>query len=238
MNKVVILNTTHFANKGSMGRIEGMIRCLEETIPQSQITILHRYYNQDKDTLAKQLVEKYPNLEVRVHPWFRETKSNMLTAISSLVRFCYLATSRSILYKLGRSLNDRLEQYDVIVDLNLIEPDRLTDVYDLVSTAGNFFALLNIWYATMTKKPVMVCSATIGPYQSKFLRQVAKRILKKVNIITLREEYSLGYLESIGVDTPHIHLTADLAFLLEPPNTEEIPMILEKINITSEHRPL
>ena len=238
MNKVVILNITHFANKGSMGRIEGMIRCLEETIPQTQMTILHRYYKQDKDTLAKQLVEKYPNLEVKDHPWFRETNSNVLTAISSLVRFCFSAIHRSIFYKLGLSLNDHLRQYDAIVDLNLIEPDRLTDEYDLVSTAGNFLALLNVWYATQTKKPVIVCSATIGPYQNKFSRRVAKHVLNKVKIITLREEYSRGYLQNLGVDKPDIYLSADLAFLLEPPNTEKIPMILENINITSEDRPL
>lgn len=238
MNKVVILNTTHFANKGSMGRIEGMIRCLKETTPRSQITILHRYYKQDKDTLAKQLVEKYPNLEVKEHPWFRETNSNVLTTISSLVRFCYLASQRSILYKLGRSLNDHLKQYDVIVDLNLIEPDRLTDEYDLVSTVGNLFALLNIWYAIMTKKPVIVCSATIGPYQNKFLRRVAKHILNKVNIITLREEYSQDYLQNLGVDKPDIYLSADLAFLMEPPNKEKIPLMLENMNITSDDRPL
>jgi polysaccharide pyruvyl transferase WcaK-like protein len=241
MTKVVIFNTTHFANKGSMGRIEGMIRCLNETIPRSRITILHRYYKQDKDTLTMQLLEKYPNLEVEEHPWFRERNSNVLTAMSSLVRFCFFcfsATKRSIFYKLGLSLNDHLKQYDAIVDLNLIEPDKLTDKYDFVSAAGNFLALLNVWYATLTKKPVIVCSATIGPYQNKFSRRVAKHVLNKVNIITLREDYSLDYLQSIGVDKPHIYLTADLAFLLEPPNTEEIPMILENINITSEDRPL
>jgi polysaccharide pyruvyl transferase WcaK-like protein len=238
MNKVVILNITHFANKGSMGRIEGMIRCLEETIPQTQMTILHRYYKQDKDTLAKQLVEKYPNLEVKDHPWFRETNSNVLTAISSLVRFCFSMSQRSILYKLGLSLNDHLRQYDAIVDLNLIEPDRLTDEYDLVSTVGNLFALLNIWYATMTRKPVIVCSATIGPYQNKFLRRVAKHVLNKVKIITLREEYSRGYLQNLGVDKPDIYLSADLAFLMEPLSTGKISQILESMNITSDDRPL
>ena len=238
MNKVVILNITHFANKGSMGRIEGMIHCLKETTPRSPITILHRYYKQDKDTLTKQLVEKYQNLEVKEHPWFRETNSNVLTAISSLVRFCFSAILHSTLCKLGLSLNDHLKQYDVIVDLNLIEPDRLTDEYDLVSIAGNIFALLNIWYATMTKKPVIVCSATIGPYQNKFSRRVAKHVLNKVNIITLREDYSRDYLQNLGVDKPDIYLSADLAFLMEPPNKEKIPLMLEGMNITSDDRPL
>ena len=238
MNKVVILNITHFANKGSMGRIEGMIHCLKETTPRSPITILHRYYKQDKDTLTKQLVEKYQNLEVKEHPWFRETNSNVLTAISSVVRFCFSAIPHITLCKLGLSLNDHFKQYDAIVDLNLIEPDRLTDEYDLVSIAGNLFALLNIWYATMTRIPVIVCSATIGPYQNKFSRRVAKHVLNKVNIITLREDYSRDYLQNLGVDKPDIYLSADLAFLMEPPNKEKIPLMLEGMNITSDDRPL
>ena len=238
MIKVVIPNTTHFANKGSMGRIEGMIHCLEKTIPEVRITILHRYYDQDKETLARQLLEKYPNLEVKEHPWFRETKSSMLTAVGSLLRFCLSVTKRSILCKLGLPLRDDIQQSDAIVDLNLIEPDRFPDESSLASTAGNSFALLNVWYATVTGKPVIVCSATIGPYQSRTLRRLAKYILNKADIITLREGYSRDYLGSLGVNKPRVYLTADLAFLLESANTEKTSRILQSIDITPDDKSL
>ena len=236
--KVLILNITHFANKGSMGRIEGMLRCLEETLPGCEVTILHRYYKQDKDSLGKWLREKYPRLELKKHPWYRESNLNILTALGSFARFCFFAVFCRLFPNLWTSSTDNFDKHDVIVDLNLIEPDRLTDEYDLISTAGNLFALLNIWYATMTKKPVIVCSATIGPYKNKFLRRVAKHVLNKVNIITLREEYSQDYLQSLGVDKPDIYLSADLAFLMEPPNKEKIPLMLESMNITLDDRPL
>ena len=45
MIKVAILDTNSSDNKGSMGRLEGMIKCLDETIPDSQITVLHRYFD-------------------------------------------------------------------------------------------------------------------------------------------------------------------------------------------------
>lgn len=231
---MVIQNITHFANRGSMGRIEGMIRCLEKTIPQVQTIILHRYYKQDKDTLVKQLLEKYPNLEVKEHPWYREASSDILTAISSLVRFCFSTIKRKILHKMGRPLKDELQQCDVIVDLNLIEPGKGTSHMVI----GNFFALINTWYATMTGKPVILSSATIGPYNNRFLRGFAKYVLNKVDIITLREGYSQNYLSVLGVDKPRVYLTADLAFLLEPANTERISTILESINVTPGDKPL
>ena len=233
MTKVVIINTTHFANKGSMGRIEGMISCLEQTIPHVQITILHRYYKKDKDRLGKQLLDEHPNLKLKEHPWFRETSSNMLTAVTSLVRFCVSATWRNISRKLGMPLKDELQQCDAIVDLNLIEPNE--GIY-VGMTVGNFFALFDTWYATMTGKPVMVCSATIGPYQGRFLRRLASYVLNRADIITLREEYSQNYLSTLGVTKPRIYLSADLAFLLKPADTKSISAILESMNINTDDK--
>lgn len=228
MTKVVIVNTTHLANKGSMGRMEGMIRCLEKTIPQVQITLLHRYYKKDKNTFVKQLIEEHPGLEVKEHPWFKEASSNLLTAMSSLLRFCFSATWRNILRKVGLPIKDEFQQCDFIIDLNLIEPNELT----LISTVGDFFALFNTWYATMTGKTVMVCSATIGPYQGRFLRRLASHVLNKVDIITLREKYSQNSLQVLGINKPHVYLSADLAFLLDPADTERVLTILGGEDIT------
>lgn len=83
----------------------------------------------------------------------------------------------------------------------------------------------------MINKPVMVCSATIGPYQGRFLRRLASYVLNKTDIITLREEYSQNYLSTLGVTKPRIYLSADLAFLLEPADSGRILTILESENI-------
>ena len=48
MVKIGILDTNSSANKGSIGRLEGMIKCLKDTIPDCQITILHRYFDKDE----------------------------------------------------------------------------------------------------------------------------------------------------------------------------------------------
>jgi len=226
MKNVIILNTTHFANKGSMGRIEGMIRCLDETIPDSKITFLHRYYKHDKDTLAKQLLKKYPNIEVKEHPWYRESSTNTSTVMFSIVRLCSSIIGHRLFHKMDPSL-----KCDAIVDLNLIEPDKFTSEFSLASFIGNVFTLLNIWHAKkVAGTPVMVCSATIGPYYNKILKRLAKHILNNVDLITLREGYSKGSLQSLGVNGPPIYVTADLAFLLEPTNDDKTSAMLENID--------
>jgi polysaccharide pyruvyl transferase WcaK-like protein len=229
--KIAVLNTTHFENKGSMGRLEGLISCLEQTIPGCEIAILHRYFKQDEQNLSKQLMAKYNSLEIIKHPWYRESNSGMMTAISSLIRYLLLKLRKT-------SLKSQLQQYDAIVDLNLIEPDKFTDKVSITSLVGNLLTLLNISAANVADKPVIVCSATIGPYENKFLRNVASRVLNEVDQITLREHYSQDYLYHIGIDEPQIVLTADLAFLLEPPDMSEIPAILENIEVSLTDRPL
>lgn len=242
MTRVAIVNTTYLANKGSMGRMEGMINCLEESIPDANVTLLHRYYKQDKDTFAKQLIEEHPNLEVKEHPWFRETNLSLLTAVGSIARFGFFVSWHALynlLRKLGVPFKNGHQRYDVIVDLNLIEPDRPTGGTDLVSIVGIFFAFFNTWYTTMIgKPPVIVCSATIGPYRSRILRCLAKHVLNKVDIITLREKHSQSYLELLGVNKPRVYLSADLAFLLEPANTERIATMLSSSNVTPDVKPL
>jgi hypothetical protein len=143
MYKIAILNTTHFENKGSMGRIEGLISCLEQTIPGCEITILHRYFKQDERNLSQQLISKYNSLEIIEHPWYRESNSSIMTAMSSLIRYIFLKFRRA-------SLKSQLQQYDAIVDLNLIEPDKCTDKVDLEDLVGNLLTLLNISSANIT----------------------------------------------------------------------------------------
>jgi len=231
VHKIAILNTTHFENKGSMGRIEGLISCLKQTIPGCEITIFHRYFKQNEQNLSRQLTSKYNFLEIREHPWYRESNSSIITAISSLIRYLFLKFRKA-------SLKSQLQQYDVVVDLNLIEPDKFTDKVSLTSLVGNILTLLNISSANVTDKPVIVCSATIGPYENKLLRNVAKRVLNEVDLITLREHYSQDYLFQLGINKPQIVLTADLAFLLEPPDMSEIPAILKSIKVFLTDRPL
>jgi polysaccharide pyruvyl transferase WcaK-like protein len=217
--KVAIINTTNMANQGSAGRLSGLLNCLEETIPGVEMTVWHRYYRQDQNTFSAQYIRDYPGLKIRRHPWFNEYGSNSLTAIAALFSFGIFAAKcglskliRQPKVKFARDLDD----YQAVLDLNLIEPDKLTDRYDLVSSVGVFFALLNTLSAAMTGVPVLICSATIGPYNSRLLRWFARFCLNRVEVITLREKYSQDYLPTLGVTKPQIYLSADLAFLLNP----------------------
>lgn len=225
--KIAIVNTANLNNKGSMGRVEGIIKCLDGV--SEEIVIIHRYFEQDQQTHVKQLKQKYPHVTFKEHPWFREKSSPLLTAIISFSRFCILASSYNILRLFKKKPKGELQSSDVIVDLNLIEPAE--GVY-LKMTIGAFFALMDTWHSKMAGKPVNVCSATIGPYNNFVLTSLARYVLNKVDLITLRENYSEKYLDKIRVNKPQIQVTADLAFLMDISlnKTSSLPKIVNDLS--------
>lgn len=220
MIKVAILDTNSSANKGSMGRLDGMIKCLNETIPNSQITVLHRYYDLNNQDLKK-LNLKYPKIIIKKHPWFQEHKSFFVTGLF----FIYNTIFFKILNKKELLLN-----YDVLVDLNFIEPEKLVDKFSFINFMGVFFVILSLKNTLNSNKPVFVCSATIGPY-GNFLNNFAGKYLNQTDLITYRESYSQKYVDSLGVTGPKKVLTADLAFLMDPIDDENVQKITYKLNI-------
>nr|WP_319374724.1 polysaccharide pyruvyl transferase family protein [uncultured Methanobacterium sp.] len=220
MIKVAILDTNSSANKGSMGRLDGMIKCLNETISESQITVLHRYNSLD-NTELKQLGLKYPQVNIKDHPWFMERKSFFTTGL--------IFISNTLFFKI---LNKKklLSEYDVLIDLNFIEPEKLVDKFSLINYMGVLFVLLGLKNTINSDKPVVVCSATIGPY-GKLFNKLAKNYLNKTDLITYREAYSQKYVELLGVEVPKRVLTGDLAFLMDPVLKEDITDICSKLNI-------
>ena len=86
-----------------------------------------------------------------------------------------------------------------------------TLIQDSTSTKSLIYYLAVIKLAQIFKKKVMLYANGIGPVKEENIK-ITKRILNKVDLITLREELSLDELKKIGVDKPKIILTADSVF--------------------------
>lgn len=213
--KVAILDTNALENKGSYGRLVGMLRVLDVTLPNHEVTVYHRYYDIAKKERIEDLKKYHPKVEIKRHPWYNEKGSLIATAVAYTASFSACALKQAY----GNIRPEKtipFSDFDVIIDLNLIEPDRFNDKkIDPLNVFGQLFALLSIWNAALSNKKVVVCSATIGPYENPALKFLARHILDNVSLISLREEFSRDYLESIDIKRPKIQVTADLAFLME-----------------------
>lgn len=103
-----------------------------------------------------------------------------------------------------------------------------TLIQDGTSTKSLMYYLLIIRLAKKMGLKVMLYSNGVGPIKHRKNEKYTKKILNKVDMITLRDEASFNELERIGVTQPKIHLTADPAFTLVPSDIETGKGILDK----------
>lgn len=90
-----------------------------------------------------------------------------------------------------------------------------TLIQDVTSTKSLFYYLFVIKIAQFFKKKVMLYANGIGPLNSFKNIENTRKILDKVDLITLRDPKSLEELQKIGISKPRVELTADPAFLIE-----------------------
>lgn len=103
-----------------------------------------------------------------------------------------------------------------------------TLIQDGTSSKSLWYYLFIIRLAKIMGLKVMLYSNGIGPIIKRFNEKRTKKVLNRVDLITLRDEASLKELERIGVTKPEIHLTADPAFMLKPSDEKTGLDILEK----------
>ncbi len=80
---------------------------------------------------------------------------------------------------------------------------------DITSKWSIRYYLALIWWALVCRKKVFLYAHGIGPVHGRLNRWLMKWIIKHVDIISVRDEKSMVYLISAGIDKQKIHLTAD-----------------------------
>ncbi len=110
-----------------------------------------------------------------------------------------------------------------------------TLLQDETSTRSLIYYLSIIYFAKLLRKKVMLYSNGIGPVHKTHNKKLIRFVVNKVDLITLRDQFSKEELEKIGV-TKAIHVTADPAFSLDSQEIN-VDQILKKENVNIE-RPL
>ena len=105
---------------------------------------------------------------------------------------------------------------------------------DVTSTRSILYYLALMNYAKRKKKPVMVYANGIGPINKKFNRILTRRVLNKVDLITLRDEDSKVFLDDLGVVNKNIVVTADPVFTMQPSDKNRISEIFQSEGIPRE----
>ncbi len=88
-------------------------------------------------------------------------------------------------------------------------------IQDVTSARSALYYLGLLGLATVLAKATVVYAQGIGPLRRGWVRVLARRILARTTLITVRDEDSISVLKNLGIDRP-VHLVADPAFVLAP----------------------
>ena len=104
-----------------------------------------------------------------------------------------------------------------------------TLMQDATSTRSLLYYLFSIRQAHRRGCKVMLYGCGIGPIsKERNQKRTAKVLNRYVNTISVRDRYSIDTLEQLGVTEPEIHLNADPALLIDPPDTDELRSYLRR----------
>lgn len=235
MTKILITNAWSWYNKGDAAIVITMADALRKYIPAAEICILS--HTTEIDRL------KYKKYGIKVLEGLRFPKSNKrwrvakgLDMFSRLCRHSLWAISYRFLNKDIKYLKGE--------EVKILEEYANADI--IISCGGEviwggslyiFFNLYEIFLGKLLGKPVVIYSQSLGPFRGVISKILAKFFLNKADLITLREEISLRYLQMIGVNKLSIFITADSAFLLQPilPQKSKELLMKEGINLQKTH---
>jgi colanic acid/amylovoran biosynthesis protein len=225
MIKILVLNVGK-SNKGNCALVSSTVRTISNYIPNVQFQFI------GPDTIHSNEfnIERWPGIISIRKPY--ETIISFLYLLECIyINFSYklnINVSPSKKWKLINFYNS-----DIIINSG----------GDTISGEGGISTLtplLNILYATLLHKPVVLYGESLGYFKNKPINIIAKFVLNKTSLIILRENLSRKYLLDNNIINPKIYVTSDPAFLLDPAPQSVVSEIFKKEGIreSEENRPL
>ena len=102
---------------------------------------------------------------------------------------------------------------------------------DVTSKRNVLYYLAVMYMGILLNKKVMVYSQGMGPIRSKFNRRLTKRVLERIDVITLRDSRSERFLKELKLKNKNIYVTADPVIALEQKDLKLGQSIMKKEGI-------
>jgi len=215
--KIVILGYTTKLHKGQQALLVSRINALREVMPGAQFFVFAKY---PEGEVSLDRVEFLSHLR-------KPTHAGMIVTLQLLIQ----TLAWSILHKVTR-----------VTFKGLIKDPRLQMIYqsDLVVTLGGdnisvdyghlnyLFTIIHYLFPVLLHKPLVIYAEGIGPFCNKIDKLLARFLLERASLVTLRENISLVNVNSLHSKKLTPYVTADSAFLLEVAPTWRAKAIMKE----------
>jgi len=230
--KILLSEAGSIHNKGDAAIFFTIYKSLKEKFPDAEFTAVADEPEQSK---------KLYGIRAGYAPYALPYKGKRwIDTLWKAIRFFFWAIFYHInkrfanlfLKKAERESIKYYEDADIVISAG---GNALTDDY-----IGTLYFFLEIWWITMVilRKPLIVYAYSVGPFKYRTYKMLARHVLNKVDMFTLREDFSKDVLKDLKVTKPRIVVAADSAFLFWNANETRAKEILRKEGISKLKRPL
>lgn len=193
MTNILIINQ-HGSNRGDEAACRGMLSGLRHFIPDAKFTLFTVYPLQ---------LDGIPDVTIIENLFLRNLRTR--TYLSRMLRYLALFYSGYGGTPTEQAMMKSLHSADLIISAP--GGPYIGDLYPWTELELLFHLLL----ATLTSSPVMIYAPSMGPFENNAANRWRKRILRRVDLITVREAISATNLLKLGITLPEEFITADSA---------------------------
>lgn len=210
-------------NRGSFAVLKTTVETINKYLPEVELSTLIQL-SEDNPLRDRIRVISHKTSDVRSYSIF-DSISMDLNVIRCLLWRVFNKASINLKFLKNNDIIRAFDAADVIIDLSL---DAYSDDY---GTRSIIETSKEILMGIILGKPVYMFAQSLGPFNSRINRFIARFVLDRTRIITAREEISYQYVQELHLNSPDIYLTADQAFLLNPVSPQRLSAISQKENI-------
>ena len=224
MTKILILNVG-WPNKGNRALVHSTIETIKTFVPDTEFNLM----GPAKVDYNKLQIKKQVGCGLSI----RKPHYTIMSLLYLFKCGCINIFKRFNVH-IPISKNSRLFDYydsDIVINSG---GDHLSGEYG-IGTLGSF---INILYAILLGKPVVLYGDSLGYFKNPVLIYIAKFVFNRTNLILVREELSKKYLDNNNITNPKIYVTADSAFLLNAVEESHVFEILSKDGIKELQKPV
>lgn len=225
MTKVLILNVG-WLNKGNVALVQSTMNAIKQFVPCAEFSLIG----------PEELTFFGLQVKEQAGTWFTRRKPPYCVLYTILYLFECVCINICIKFGLNFPISKKsklFEYYDCDIVINS-GGDHLSGEGG-IGTLGSF---INILYALLLNKPVVLFGESLGYFKSPILNCIAQSIFNKTKLILVRETISKYYLDKNKITKPDIYVTADPAFLLNPISQKRVIEILQNEGIIELPSPL
>lgn len=207
MKNVLITHNSGATNRGVEALMRGVIYAIKESIDEEvNLTAMTNQVEYDR--------KLFPNVE------FID-----LARMPKKIRFLLPFWENKLIEILFSIIGYKNQYRSIKTYLSKVD----TSDY-VIATGGDLFSddygslYVNLEYVRVAKergKKVILLGQSIGKFKTESSKNLAFKVLSEVDCITVREPETYKYLQEEGFNMDNVHLTADLAFLMDVKEEDE-----------------